>query len=63
MGNRAAFLAPEMKDSTLTQAVICAGSSTRTMKNRAIEIHDSTLEAVSVLDGEAVLHFSSSLYP
>lgn len=27
------------------------------MKNRAIEIHDSTLDAVSVHDGEAVLHF------
>ncbi len=29
------------------------------MKNRAIEIHDSTLDAVSVRDGEAVLHFST----
>jgi len=27
------------------------------MKNRAIEIHDSTLDAISVRDGEAVLHF------
>ena len=27
------------------------------MTNRAIEIHDSTLDAVSVHDGEAVLHF------
>src|SRR5258708_38057608 len=27
------------------------------MKNRAIEIHDSTLDAFSVRDGEAVLHF------
>ena len=29
------------------------------MKNRAIEIHDSTLDAVSVHDGQAVLRFSS----
>ena len=29
------------------------------MKNRAIEIHDSTLDAISVRDGEAVLYFSS----
>jgi hypothetical protein len=29
------------------------------MKNRAIEIHDSTLDAISVRDGQAVLHFSS----
>jgi hypothetical protein len=28
------------------------------MKNRAIEIHDSTLDAISVREGEAVLHFS-----
>ena len=27
------------------------------MKNRAIEIHDSTLDAISVRDGEAMLHF------
>ena len=27
------------------------------MKNRAIEIHDSTLDAIFVRDGEAVLHF------
>ena len=27
------------------------------MKNRAIEIHDSTLEVISVRDGAAVLHF------
>jgi hypothetical protein len=27
------------------------------MKNRAIEIHDSTLGAISLRDGEAVLHF------
>ena len=27
------------------------------MKNRAIEIHDSTLDSISVRDGEAVLHF------
>jgi hypothetical protein len=27
------------------------------MTNRAIEIHDSTLDAISVRDGEAVLHF------
>jgi len=29
------------------------------MKNRAIEIHDSTLDAVSVRDRQAVLRFSS----
>ena len=29
------------------------------MKNRAIEIHDSTLDAISVRAGEAVLHFPS----
>ncbi|HWX39095.1 MAG TPA: hypothetical protein VNY09_07620 [Candidatus Sulfotelmatobacter sp.] len=28
------------------------------MKNRAIEIHDSKLDAISVRGGEAVLHFS-----
>jgi len=27
------------------------------MTNRAIEIHDSTLDAISVRDGKAVLHF------
>src|ERR1700722_448407 len=27
------------------------------MKNRAIEIHDSTLDAISLRDGAAVLHF------
>jgi hypothetical protein len=27
------------------------------MKNRAIEIHDSALDAISVRDGEAMLHF------
>jgi hypothetical protein len=27
------------------------------MQNRAIEIHDSTLDAASVRDGQAVLHF------
>ena len=27
------------------------------MKNRAIEIHDSTLDAISIRDGAAVLHF------
>ncbi len=27
------------------------------MKNRAVEIHDSALEAISVRDGAAVLHF------
>lgn len=29
------------------------------MPNRAIEIHDSTLDSISILNGEAVLHFSS----
>jgi hypothetical protein len=29
------------------------------MQNRAIEIHDSTLDAVSVRDGQAILHFPS----
>jgi hypothetical protein len=27
------------------------------MNNRAIELHDSTLDAISVLDGVAMLHF------
>jgi hypothetical protein len=30
------------------------------MKNRAIEIHDSTLVEISVRDGQAVLRFSSA---
>jgi len=29
------------------------------MSNRAIEIHDSTLESISVRNGDATLHFSS----
>ena len=29
------------------------------MQNRVIEIHDSTLDAVSVRDGQAILHFPS----
>ena len=29
------------------------------MQNRTIEIHDSTLDAVSVRDGQAILHFPS----
>lgn len=29
-----------------------------TLKNRSVEIHDSTLDAISIRAGEAVLHFS-----
>jgi hypothetical protein len=31
----------------------------QTMKNHSIEIHDSTLDTISVRDGKAVLYFSS----
>ena len=40
----------------LTQAATLKGSW-RTMKNRCIEIHDSTIDAISVRDKEVVLHF------
>ena len=31
----------------------------QTMQNRAIEIHDSTLDRISVRDGDVVLHFAA----
>jgi hypothetical protein len=40
----------------LTHEVICEELDGN-MKNRAIEIHDSTLDAISLQEGAAVLHF------
>ena len=33
----------------------------QTMQNRAIEIHDSTLDRISVRDGDVVLDFGLSI--
>ncbi len=44
----------EMK---LDERGICDRCSVDGIKNRAIEMHDSTLDAISVRDGAAVLHF------
>jgi hypothetical protein len=44
----------EMK---LDERGICDQCSVVETKNRAIEIHDSTLDAISVRDGAAVVHF------
>jgi len=41
----------------LDERGICDQCSVVGTKNRAIEIHDSTLDAISVRDGTAVVHF------